>query len=91
MTQTAKLFMDGRSQSVLLPPEFHFEGDEVFIRRDAATGDVVLSHKTPPRERSWDLLIALLKDGDIPAGFLSPEERDQRCEQNRDMFADWSE
>jgi len=41
--QTAKLFKNGRSQAVRLPAEFRFEGDEVLIRRDPMTGDVILS------------------------------------------------
>ena len=41
--QTAKLFKNGRSQAVRLPAEFRFEGDEVLIRRDPVTGDVILS------------------------------------------------
>ena len=45
MTQTAKLFTSGRSQAVRLPSEFRFEGNEVFIRRDPLTGDVILSRK----------------------------------------------
>lgn len=45
MTRTAKIFTNGRSQAVRLPAEFRFEGKEVFIRRDPATGDVVLSKK----------------------------------------------
>ena len=40
---TAKLFKNGRSQAVRLPAELRFEGDEVLIRRDPVTGDVVLS------------------------------------------------
>ncbi|HEX9701860.1 MAG TPA: AbrB/MazE/SpoVT family DNA-binding domain-containing protein, partial [Rhodospirillales bacterium] len=43
MPRTAKLFKNGRSQAVRLPAEFRFEGQEVFVRRDAATGDVILS------------------------------------------------
>ena len=43
MTQTAKLFMNGRSQAVRLPAAFRFDGTEVFIRRDPLTGDVILS------------------------------------------------
>lgn len=41
--QTAKLFKNGRSQAVRLPAEFRFEGDEVGIRRDPDTGEVILS------------------------------------------------
>ncbi len=36
--KTAKLFKNGRSQAVRLPKEFRFEGAEVAIRRDPATG-----------------------------------------------------
>ena len=42
MPKTAKLFRNGRSQAVRLPSEFRFEGTEVFVRRDPATGDVIL-------------------------------------------------
>jgi len=30
---TAKLFINGRSQAVRLPKPYRFEGDEVFIKR----------------------------------------------------------
>ena len=45
MHQTAKIFTTGRSQAVRLPLEFRFNSAEVFIRRDASTGDVVLSNR----------------------------------------------
>ena len=32
MTQTARLFMNGRSQAVRLPAAFRFDTNEVFIR-----------------------------------------------------------
>jgi antitoxin VapB len=41
--KTAKLFKNGRSQAVRLPREFRFEGKEVAIRRDPATGEVILA------------------------------------------------
>ena len=31
--ETAKLFMNGRSQAVRLPKEFRFDGDEVYIKK----------------------------------------------------------
>lgn len=52
---TAKLFKNGRSQAVRLPAEFRFDGDEVLIRRDQATGDVILS----PRNRKFEEWIKL--------------------------------
>jgi antitoxin VapB len=48
--QSAKLFKNGRSQAVRLPAEFRFEGDEVLIRRDPVTGDVILS----PRNKKFE-------------------------------------
>lgn len=48
--KTAKLFKNGRSQAVRLPAEFRFEGNEVLIRRDPVTRDVVLS----PRNRKFE-------------------------------------
>lgn len=53
MQQTAKIFATGRSQAVRLPLEFRFDVAEVFIRRDPATGDVVLSR----RPTDWQGLI----------------------------------
>ena len=42
----ARLFNNGGSQAVRLPAEFRFDGDEVLVRRDESTGDVILSKKT---------------------------------------------
>jgi antitoxin VapB len=39
MSSTAKLIMDGDSQIVLLPEEFHFEGTEVRVSK---VGDKVI-------------------------------------------------
>ena len=41
MTQTAKLFTNGRSQAVRLPAAFRFDTKEVFIRQDPLTGDEI--------------------------------------------------
>ena len=86
MQQTAKLFTTGRSQAVRLPREFRFEGKEVFIKRDSVTGDVVLSK----RRKSWDELFELLKKADVPADFLTPEDRQQGTS-NRDPFEGYEE
>lgn len=73
MTQTAKIFTTGRSQAVRLPLEYRFDGKEVFIRRDAATGDVVLSR----RPDSWAGFFALDATTQVPADFMSEAERNQ--------------
>jgi antitoxin VapB len=44
--KTARLFNNGGSQAVRLPAEFRFDGDEVFVRRNERTGDVILSRKS---------------------------------------------
>lgn len=86
MSQTAKVFRNGRSQAVRLPAAFRFDVAEVFIRQDAETGDVILSRKPT----TWDGFFAALKGADIPADFLSKEEREQP-EQNRDPLEGVSE
>lgn len=45
MLQSAKVFTNGRSQAVRLPLEYRFDVPEVFIRRNPANGDVILSKK----------------------------------------------
>jgi len=85
-TATAKLFMNGRSQAVRLPAGFRFAENEVHIRKDPATGDVILSRKPG----NWERLFALIKDTDVPADFLPPDTRDQGSAE-RDPFADWAE
>lgn len=75
MTQTAKIFTNGRSQAVRLPAAFRFDTKEVFIRQDPGTGDVILSRKPT----SWDGFFEALDAAavPVPADFLSDEERAQ--------------
>ena len=80
MSQSAKLFMNGRSQAVRLPVNFRFDCDEVFIRRDEVTGDVVISEKP----NSWDGFFNLLDTAKVPEDFLL--ERDNDAPQERDLF-----
>lgn len=68
-TRTAKLFQNGSSQAVRLPADFRFEGQEVFIRRDQTTGDVVLSKH--PAAGTWTAFFALLEELDVPADFMA--------------------
>lgn len=86
MAQTAKIFANGRSQAVRLPAEFRFEGKEVYIRRDQATGDVILSQK----RQNWDEFLRLLVTTDVPEDFLSEKERAQ-THTSRDPFEGWTE
>lgn len=80
MTQTAKLFRNGRSQAVRLPADFRFPGTEVYVRRDPATGDVILSR----RPDSWHDFIDLIRKLDIPDTFMT--DRDDHSPQKRKLF-----
>mgnify|MGYP001343031006 FL=1 len=68
-TRTAKLFKNGASQAVRLPAEFRFEGEEVFVSRDEATGDVLLS--TRPGARTWGEFFSLVRALDLSDDFMS--------------------
>lgn len=83
MPDTAKIFTTGRSQAVRLPLEYRFEGSEVYIRRDPATGDVILSR----RPDSWASFFALDVSTEVPADFMSEADRRQGT-QAHDPFAD---
>jgi antitoxin VapB len=73
MSSTAKIFTNGRSQAVRLHMAFRFDTDEVFIRQDPASGDVILSKKPA----DWEGFLQLLTTLDLDEDFLSPEERQQ--------------
>ncbi|MBA2239581.1 MAG: AbrB/MazE/SpoVT family DNA-binding domain-containing protein [Lysobacter sp.] len=68
-TRKAKLFKNGASQAVRLPMEFRFEGEEVFVTRDDATGDVILS--TRPGDKAWGAFFELLQSVDAPDDFMA--------------------
>ena len=70
MKHEAKLFMNGRSQAVRLPVNCRFDCDEVFIRRDPETGDVIISKKPG----NWEDFFKMMDSIDIPDDFMS--ERD---------------
>jgi antitoxin VapB len=52
--QTAKIFMNGRSQAVRLPKEFRLPGDDVFIKR---LGNIVI---LIPKDAPWSPLVKSL-------------------------------
>jgi len=81
MPDTAKLFMNGRSQAVRLPDDYRFECSEVFIRKDPVSGDVIISEKP----ESWDGFFELLDEIDVPDDFLM--DRDDSALQERDPLA----
>lgn len=68
-TRVAKLFKNGASQAVRLPADFRFEGSEVYITRDASTGDVVLS--SHPGAKDWREFFDFVHAIDVPADFMA--------------------
>ena len=80
MKHSAKIFMNGRSQAVRLPVNYRFDCDEVYIRKDPETGDVVISRKPG----SWDDFFKLMETIDVPDDFMT--ERDNEIPPERDLF-----
>jgi antitoxin VapB len=79
--EKAKVFMTGRSQAVRIPAEYRFTTDEVYIRRDPQSGDLILSEAPG----SWDEIFAALDKAGFPNDFLAdrdqgrPQEREELC------------
>jgi antitoxin VapB len=75
----AKVFMSGRSQAVRIPAEYRFSSDEVYVRRDPQSGDLILSEAPG----GWDEIFAALDNAGFPEDFLadraqgSPQEREE--------------
>jgi len=76
MTQTAKIFMNGRSQAVRLPAEFRFSVREVFIERQ---GDAVIIR---PKPLGWDDFFA--RPSPVPEDFMA--ERKDLTPEKRELF-----
>ena len=90
MSHIAKLFLNGRSQAVRLPAAFRFDAKEVFVRLDAATGDVILSRKPA----DWTSFFEVARNLEVPCDFLSESERAQSwpsVKADGDPFAQWQE
>lgn len=82
MSQSAKIFINSRSQAVRLPAAFRFNCSEVFIRKDPKTGDVILSCKP----ENWDGFFNLLKTVEVPKDFMMA--REDSLPQDRELFND---
>ncbi|HVC45821.1 MAG TPA: hypothetical protein VND90_01115 [Terracidiphilus sp.] len=63
-----RVFMSGRSQAVRVPAELRFTTDEVYVRRDPQTGDLILSQSPPA---TWAEIFAALDEAAFPADFLA--------------------
>ena len=72
--QTAKIFLNGRSQAVRLPKEFRFSSDDVFIKK---IGKMVILF---PKDDPWAPLINSL--GQFTDDFM--ETRNQPTQDSRE-------
>jgi antitoxin VapB len=70
--------MNGRSQAVRIPAEFRFNTDEVYVRRDQQTGDLILSQAPS----TWEEVYASLDEAGFPAEFMA--EREQGVAETRE-------
>lgn len=80
MTDSARVFMNGRSQAVRLPAAYRFKGSEVLIEKRG--GVVILREKS---ESLGDAMRAYFASADaVPADFL--KARDDAPPQRRKLF-----
>lgn len=73
--QTAKLFINGRSQAVRLPKEFRFSGNDVFIKK---IGKMVV---LLPKDDPWSPLVQSLDQftDDFMESRPQPEQDDREA------------
>lgn len=81
MGHIAKVFQTGRSQAVRLPVAYRFDTKEVFVRRDEATGDVILSR----RPTDWNGLMAAVASAKAESQDFLKDRRDKAA-QARELF-----
>ena len=82
MLATAKIFHSGHSQAVRLPKAFRLAGDEVWISKNEATGEITLTPKKAVSE--IDALFQLIESAEVPETFLA--ERDNDGGEFREIF-----
>jgi antitoxin VapB len=71
--ETAKIFMNGRSEAVRLPKSCRFGSDEIYVKK---VGSIVL---LVPKDKTWEVFMQSL-DG-FSADFMNP--RPLELPQNR--------
>ena len=75
--QTARLFLNGRSQAVRLPKEYQFNGENVYIQK---VGDALILF---PVDKEWEVFMHGLNN--FSNDFMS-EGRLQDMDQNRERI-----
>ncbi len=74
--QTAKIFINGRSQAVRLPKDCRFSGNDVFVKK---IGKIVI---LIPKDDPWSSLVDSLDR--FTDDFM--EDRDQPSQKSREKF-----
>ena len=82
MLTSAKIFHSGHSQAVRLPKAFRLAGDEVWISKNEATGEITLTPKKALSE--VDAMFQLIASAEVPEAFLA--ERDNDSGEFREIF-----
>lgn len=80
---TAKLFLNGRSQAVRLPKSYRFEGNEVYIKK--VSGGVLI---LPKDKTIWDVWERNLKKYDTPFMFDRNQPQSQQKRAGLDEIFD---
>ena len=75
--QTARLFLNGRSQAVRLPKEYQFKGENVYIQK---LGEAVILF---PVDKEWEVFLHGLNS--FSEDFMS-EGRIQGADQSREKL-----
>jgi antitoxin VapB len=86
MEATAKIFQSGNSQAIRLPKAFRVDADEMWIRKNEETGEIIFSPVDADSLRKARLkrVFALLREDPAPQDFLSQRRNDVA----RNLFAD---
>ena len=72
--------MSGRSQHVTIPAEYRFSAEEVFVRRDPQSGDLILSQSPG----GWQEFFAAVQADPFPEDFLA--DRSQGIAESREKL-----
>ncbi|WP_195763563.1 AbrB/MazE/SpoVT family DNA-binding domain-containing protein [Duganella guangzhouensis] len=73
MYEKAQLYFDGSRQLVHLPEGMMLKGNDIYVRYDTFSGDVILSR----RPMSWEEFFKEDVREIVPADFMSPADRNQ--------------
>ena len=79
MQATAKLFNSGNSQAVRLPKAYRMPGQDVWISRNEATGEVILKPKDDDkRKKNLAELFRLIREEPFTEDFIPPRSDEVR-------------